>query len=439
MCWECEGEPLCLYCGTDCYGFCDDPDSCASCWPFRGSHDDENSFSEMNDENVEECMENGCQCACHEDFIKALNFKFDDESESWVIQDSEEEVEEEYVHEGVFPLLDLAGEIRAKIYDYTMLADGKQRNSGFFKGRIHTSILSTCRQINSEARHVPLTVNELCFQSSLDALNFFGFYLAPSQRNLVTSMHLDLGGIPELHHPSFRMLMKQLAKHKIIHLGITLMGPLEKSYFTSHDCFTLAFGIMKYLKSFDLILGSYEITEKEKKEIQESVREVLVKGYVKTLPGPKLKVRKMKGGCKVAVSEGSSQELSSKRKASPDSPAQAPKKNAKKAKTAHNARPKTRSSLSATTKASVKSVREDLLKKYAFLDAYARTFDTDASGVSIRLDQARTAAEASDQKLFGDKVASVLRTLNGQQAAIKEQLAKINGARDQLPVFLEMS
>ena len=396
-------------------------------------------YEEGNEESIEECIDTGCECTCHEEFIKAQNLKFDDESESWVKQDSEEDKEKEFQREGVFPFLDLAAEIRAKTYDYNMFAEGKQRCSGFFKGKINTGILLTCRQINSEARHVPLTVNKLSFQSSLYALNFFGFYLAPSQRNLVTSMHLDVGGIPELHHSSFRMLMKQLSTYKITHLAVTFMGWLDKSYFANHDCFTVALGPLEDLKSFDLILGSQDITKKDKKEIQESIREILVKGYVKVLPAPKLRVRKMNGDRKVAISEESSQEVLSKRKASPGGSAIAPKKNVKKTKTAHNERATTHSSSNTTTYTSLQSMRENLLKHYVSLDAYARTFDVNATAVKIRLDQTRGAAEAVDLKLFEEKAASVLKTFTEKQNALEEQLAKIKGARAQLPVFLENS
>ena len=87
----------------------------------------------------------------------------------------------------------LPGEIRDKIYGYAMLQDGKQRTNGsrYHRGTIHTALLQTCRQINNEAKHFPLTINKLCFNSPLSALHFFAYRLPSTVSGLVKAVHVE--------------------------------------------------------------------------------------------------------------------------------------------------------------------------------------------------------------------------------------------------------
>ena len=197
--------------GDSCYGNCDDPDTCSSCWY-------SDCIEGIDQELLDGCIEEKCACNCHEDiwgvwgdlgyFKAGINPRF--------------------TREGVFPFLKLPGEIREKVYGFSFLQDGMQRKSASHRGSIHTALLGTCHQINNEARHLPLTINKLCFDSALSAHDFLGFLLAPTQRNLVTGMHIEFH-IREFHHSSWRVLLRELAKMPISHLGLTIKGGVPKA------------------------------------------------------------------------------------------------------------------------------------------------------------------------------------------------------------------
>lgn len=273
MCSECgeDHDPICDYCGDSCYGGCDNPDVCRSCWftscvpwaPIIGASDDELE---------DECMEENCACNCHEDIWNDYSYR----DEAGILKNFEDEPP--YEREGEFPFLELPGEIREKIYGFSFLQDGNQRKSASHRGSIHTALLGTCRQVYNEARHLPLTINKLCFSSSLSAHDFLGFLLAPTQRDLVTSMHIEFH-MRDFTNSSWQLLMRELAKMPITHLGLTVKGGIPKEQMSGHTCFTNRFKVLKGLKTFDLILASAFIKAKDKKDIQEEMRETLIKGY----------------------------------------------------------------------------------------------------------------------------------------------------------------
>ena len=269
MCSECgeDSEPICDYCGDSCYGNCDDPDSCSSCWqsncfPWDPVYDD------IDEELQDECIENHCACSCHEGIRGELSY-FDEAGNN-----------QEFEREGSFPFLELPGEIREKIYGFSFLQDGMQRECASHRGTIHTALLGTCHQINNEARHLPLTINKLCFSSALSAHDFLGFLLAPTQRDLVTGMHIEFH-TREFSNSSWQLLLRELAKMSISHLGLTLKGGVPKAQMSGHTCFTSRFKVLKDLKTFDLTLGSAYINHKDKKDIQEEMREALIKDYAR--------------------------------------------------------------------------------------------------------------------------------------------------------------
>ena len=272
MCSECGGdyEPVCHYCGGTCFGSCDDPDVCRSCWhPIGLPWED---ISDDLEEQLDQCIDEGCLCKCHEDMWNDL--------EHWVeagVLKSVDEHGERYQREGTFPFLKLPGETREKIYGFAFLQDGNQRESGFHRGTIHTALLSTCRQIYNEACHLPLTVNKLCFGSAIFAHHFLGFLLQPPQQALVTSMHIELY-MDEFPTSSWTLLLRELAKTPISHLSLTVKGGVTGKEFTGHTCFTNRFKVLK-LKTFDLTLTSAHIKAEEKKDIQENMRKALIKDY----------------------------------------------------------------------------------------------------------------------------------------------------------------
>lgn len=213
----------CTYCGAECYGTCEDPDTCPACW------NDKHFDYDVDDdgEALQDCMDIGCNCSCHVELYKDLNIRF----EAGVMVNGEL-AGPPYKHKGVFPFLSvstvrslsfypgsllrqstlprklfpvtdqerylltleqLPGEIRDKIYGYAMLQDGQQRvpGSNYHRGTIHTALLQSCRQINKEARHFPLTINILCFNGPLSALYFFAYHLPPTVANFARGIHIE--------------------------------------------------------------------------------------------------------------------------------------------------------------------------------------------------------------------------------------------------------
>lgn len=167
-------------------------------------------------------MEEECACNCHEDVWEDLGYRFEAGVQKYVYEDGPP-----YKREGRFPFLKLPGEIREKIYGYSFLQNGKQRKCTSHRGSIHTALLGTCRQIYKEAHHLPLTINKLCFASPLFAHDFLGFLLAPTQRDLMTSMHIEFH-MREFVDLSWLPLMRELVKMPITHLTLTVKGGVPR-------------------------------------------------------------------------------------------------------------------------------------------------------------------------------------------------------------------
>ena len=232
-------------------------------------------YQDFDDDSLDDCLATDCTCNCHEDMWEDLEYRF----EAGVLKSTDEHGPP-YERTGVFSFLKLPGEIREKIYGFSFLQDGKQRKSASHRGSIHTALLGTCSQIYNEARHLPLTINKLCFSSPLHAHDFLGFFRTPAQRALITSMHIEFH-MREFASSSWQVLMRELAKMPIHHLGLTVAGGIPKEQLSGHTCFTNRFKVLTGLKTFDLILGSALIKMKDKKDIQEEMREKLIEGYVR--------------------------------------------------------------------------------------------------------------------------------------------------------------
>ena len=286
MCSECEeDEPFCGYCGEACFGGCDDPDVCPSCWvPANDPYfvDAEEFFEEAADG----CLQDSCICQCHHEMFDDLGM--------WVeagVLKHEDEDGLPYVRKGVFPFLKLPGEIREKVYDYAFLQDGKQRKCANHRGTIHTALLGTCRLINNEARNLPLTSNRLCFKSPLYAIDFLGFQLASTQRDLVTGLHVEFY-IGDSSNSSWTLLLRELSKMSITHLGLSVKGKYPLEGVSEHACFTNQFKVLKNLKTFDLVLTPTSIPESKKKDTQETMREALIKNYIRPKKPGKSKMKR---------------------------------------------------------------------------------------------------------------------------------------------------
>ncbi|KAK3171985.1 hypothetical protein OEA41_004069 [Lepraria neglecta] len=418
MCWRCEeeeeDEPTCSYCGGSCFGSCGNPDVCSCCWFYKNSS---SPWDEVDDdEDLDECIETGCNCKCHEDVYDTLGIRF----EAGVRYDRDEDGPP-YERKGVFRFLSLPGEIREKIYGFAFLQDGERRKSQFHRGTIHTSLLRTCRQVYKEAANLPLTLNKLSFNSPLFALDFLGFHLSPSQRHLVTGMHVE-HHISEFGVSSWQLLIRELVKMPLTHLGLTVMGGYHKESLLDHHCFTCRFKKLKQLKSFDLVLGSGMITKADKDDLVEEMRTRLIKGYIRP---QKAKTSK------------------NKRAATSDSDTK-PKTPSKKAKKGHG-KPKYQAKIVRSTKTSRLGLKSGmaehqaaeaatqraklfLLGQYDQLKQYAISLDYDAAPVKIRLEEARQAAEVIDEAKF-EKVA------HGIFLTLEERYNKIANARNEVPRF----
>lgn len=226
-------------------------------------------------ELLDKCMGDDCTCDCHADLYDDLGYRI----EAGVLRYVEDE-DLPYEREGVFPFLKLPGEIREKIYGFAFLQDGKQRKAASHRGSIHTALLGTCRQIYNEGCNLPLTMNKLCFASPLFALDFLGFLLAPTQRDLVTGMHIELH-MMDFSNSSLQLLMRELVKMPITHLGLTIKGGVPKEQVSGHTCLTNRFKVLKRLKTFDFILTSAHIKDQDKKDIQEEMRGKLLEDYTR--------------------------------------------------------------------------------------------------------------------------------------------------------------
>ena len=397
MCSEC-GEPQCNFCGAFCRGLCDDPDSCPSCWLDHEPDHDMETDSEL---EVSECMDECCECSCHSVVEDRLRKKWDYDIQTWGERDLPP-----FNRKGVFPFLRLPGEVRSKIEYYALRQVGTYRLSPHFRGKIDTALLFTCRKINEEARHLPLTINSLCFGSPTCALKFL-FQLQPNQRHLVTKLHLEIQGPGAIHDPTLLLLVQQLAKMEIIGLGVTIMGACPAEYFQGHSCFVGLFRELKHLKTFDLVIGSYMLTSKAKANIIKDVRRQILKD-------PKKRARSND-----ASSDGLGAANSATR----------PFKLLKLSAPSYTL---STGQCHRSPESAREKVKKSLINVHEMLQEYAYSHGNDASLVAIRMKRAWEAAQRVKEDEFNELVSSILQTLDGR-------FFEISASRKQLPMSLRKS
>ena len=150
-----EFEPECSYCGLPCYRECDDPDRCISCW-YEGY---------CGESSLDSCVEDGCDCVCHKEDMDDFFHNFREECDSGYeeMKAHLKKMASPKLQPGVFPFMRLSGELRDAVYYYNLKQHGSRRKSPYFKGTIETALLSTCRQIKKEAKHLPLSINTFSF------------------------------------------------------------------------------------------------------------------------------------------------------------------------------------------------------------------------------------------------------------------------------------
>ncbi len=399
-------EPECNYCGLDCGGECDDPDRCPTCWmaEYIGDYDRHACLDQDHPDRQ-------CECECHykDGMIGALRDLFDE-------FDGDEEMEALWregttprLQPGTFPFLRLPRELRDKIYHYNMSQYGSRRKCPYFRGNIEVALLSTCRQINQEARHLPLSINTLSFSDSFQAYRFLGFGVLPSQRQLVKSVHVDVHGIGDLHGIFRQYLMPQLAKLMLRHFAITLQGRIEAKWFTEFNCLETCLLEVKGLASFDLVIGSGVIND-VKSKIVETIRRKLVEAPV-AAQNP----LKRKASDDILVEDAAIPARGSRKVATTKS----------KKIAGWKVKTKKHSTSEITAVQEQESV-SGLIKKYDRLKEYACTYDPEATSVKIRLGRAYEAASEGNDQEFETLAEDILRTLDAH-------LAKMVASRTLVP------
>ncbi|KAI9820193.1 MAG: hypothetical protein M1827_005815 [Pycnora praestabilis] len=250
MCRIC--EPICVYCNQECGGYCNDPEKCPTCWvsEYYGNLDSKDSAI------IDACIKNNCACGCHD---------WDDDE--WAL------IEDEEPRAGVFPFLQLPGEIRNRIYGYALMASGKKRKSHTFKGKkIETAILKTNRQINKEARHIPLLINELSIVDPFHAEQLLTSIILPQQRQLINRVQVNVQGFIELNSPLFSLFCKELTKVPIPHLRITLRGGIDPDWLFNHSCLENLLSRNKGMKTFTMEICDANIAATDKVQFDENLR-----------------------------------------------------------------------------------------------------------------------------------------------------------------------
>ncbi|KAG8529958.1 uncharacterized protein KY384_005439 [Bacidia gigantensis] len=351
-------------------------------------------FDEIeSEEALDTCLSTNCHCECHDDMNEEIGVRWEAG-----VRIHEDEDGPPYDRKGILPFLRLPSEIRDKIYGYAFLQEGLRRNNPYHRGSIHTSLLSTCRQVYKEAGHLPLTINRLCFTRPDFAHDFIGFALAPSVHHLFTKLSVE-SHISEWFGLNSNLLWKRLKTLPVTHLDITLKGAYGIETLKGHCCFTNAIKDIKTLKTFNIRLVSFRVSKTQNEEIQEELRTKLIDGYVVNKKDKASKLETRAAG---------------KRK----------EKGSSKAKPAPKRAKKEQSKCSRNTKANSKMhrARDDMLVSYEAMKAFAASLERGSAAVRIRLEEAREAAESLDQDKFESLARSVSSTL-------EELFAKTNGAR----------
>ncbi|MCJ1338048.1 hypothetical protein MMC09_003333 [Bachmanniomyces sp. S44760] len=319
---------------------------------------------------------------------------------------------EKYESKGIFPFLQLPGEVREQIYPLVFAQAGPHRHSNNYRGTISTNLLATCRQIHNEAGHLPLALNRLWFASPFAAFNFFGFQLQPHQARLVTSLRLDINGAEEAESSCLLLLLRQLGKLEITSMEVIMKGRINHTYFIDYDCFIPKFCPLKTLERFDLVIPSGLIHKNQKKRILHDARKVLLK---QTSELSTVRKRKAKFGddhFSKIVKLGSDNSDSSSEES---------------VFSRHNSVAATESpSSSLSSPGRYQQLREQdyplhdyVLAVHANMREFASSLGPLAAHVRIRLDQARKAIENDDEPRFNELEGSILSTLGEQFEATK--------------------
>ncbi|KAI9719801.1 MAG: hypothetical protein M1812_003290 [Candelaria pacifica] len=363
---------------------------------------DEDSFCEL----MDECMEHACNCLCHDDERGDYSewFYSDAENNEKLGADHLAGDKTDETRNGVFPFLKLPTELRDKVYKYALKRSGdlRKRTTPFLRGEMDTAILYTCRQINREARHIPLTINQLSFANSFTAFRFVASAVAPTQKQLVRSLQIDIQGVAELHTESYQCFISELTKMSIKHLSVTLRGAISKEWLVNSTCLKTNLGVLKGLESFDLIVGCGWIPKDVKDSVSEALRDTLLRRSL-----PLTSAKKGKAPKKSKVNVGEISDISD-----------AISMTATKAKTL-------RSGKTVAPKQTVApKVLGLLLQQSKRLADYAESIDGGLS-VKLRLSSAVEAAKEGKPTEFDALAKGIVATLEEQFDIIRDRRSKV--------------
>ena len=202
--------------------------------------------------------------------------------------------------------------------------------------------------------------------------------------------------------------------------GVTVMGRIDKDWFSAHKCFEGKFEQLRPLKTFNLVIGSGTIKKAEKK--------LIIRDIKKTMTTPKSSNSTDNAITSTTTLKRKSSNL--KESAHSDKankitklpiPSSPPQKQPKvPVDSSYYTRERAKQQQQESEKA---AIRTTLLVKCNTLENYARSIDY--ALVKIRLGRALEAAEEADQNVYEDLSASVVETLD-------ERLATIISSRDML-------
>ena len=153
-------------------------------------------------------------------------------------------------------------------------------NSPYHRGSISTALIKTCKQIHYEAHYLPLTLNRLSFRNPLSAYVFCIFDYSPTTplTNLITSIDIEYSYFAP-NHVVWQVLIAELAKRKLKHLGLTIAGGIIKQSIFENEGFIERFLPLRgSLTSVDMRIGSDFVTRFEGKDCVEWVRRMLLRG-----------------------------------------------------------------------------------------------------------------------------------------------------------------
>ncbi|MCJ1368272.1 hypothetical protein MMC16_007414 [Acarospora aff. strigata] len=284
---------------------------------------------------------------------------------------------------------------------------GKRNRSLYYEGVIETAILKTCRQINREARHLPLMLNTLNFLNPSDAHHFLGFKILPSQRTLLRALHVNVRGTEDFNGIFSNHLIPQLAELSLNHIGITMQGRIELEWFTEWKWLETCLAQFKGLTSIDLVIGSGIISSAAKRRIAEELKKKILAAPTapsnplkrkasQTIPTDETGILTQAGNTPVGLSWSDTISV---------------KTSGREIKANQTPTPKDERSRDVM-------IVCDLTSKYERLERYARSYDPEVSSVKIRLGKTLEAATEGDEEEFERLAEDVIGTLEAHLANI---------------------